>query len=71
VLTDSAPDSIQDVTIDQAPFTGAFSPLQALSTFAGDTAGGTWVLHVTDSAFLDTGSVRAFSIALGGFTCGP
>ena len=71
VLTDGASDSIQGVTIDQAPFTGTFAPLQSLSTFAGDSATGTWLLHVTDSAFLDTGNVHAFSIAVGGFTCGP
>ena len=32
---------------------------------------GTWVLNVSDQASLDTGSVRAFSVRLTGFTCGP
>ena len=63
--------SIQDVTISQAPFSGTFSPLQPNSVFAGDTANGTWILHVTDSALLDTSNVRAFSVDLTGFSCAP
>jgi len=38
---------------------------------SGDTANGTWTLHVTDNAFLDTGHVRAFSVDLTGFSCTP
>jgi subtilisin-like proprotein convertase family protein len=71
VLDDAAPTSIADVAIAQAPFTGTFSPQQAQSVFAGDNANGTWILHVTDNAFIDTGSVRAFSISVSGFTCTP
>ncbi len=70
-LDDDAPSSIQNVAITDAPFSGTFSPLQPNSVFAGDTANGTWILHVTDSAFLDTGHVRAFSIDLSGFSCTP
>jgi subtilisin-like proprotein convertase family protein len=70
-LDDAAGSSIQDVAIGQAPFSGTFSPLQPSSVFVGDAANGTWTLHVTDGAFLDTGHVRAFSLDLTGFSCAP
>jgi hypothetical protein len=69
VLKDGSATSIQAVTVSQAPFTGTFRPLQALGAFAGDTGNGTWTLHATDNAFLDSGSVRAFSLDLNGFSC--
>ena len=70
-LADAAPSSIQNVAIGDAPFSGTFAPLQPNSVFAGDTANGTWTLHVTDNAFLDVGNVRAFSVDLTGFSCTP
>ena len=69
VLDDDGATSIQAVTAADAPFTGTFSPLQPLSTFAGDEATGTWSLHAQDNAFIDTGTVRAFSVDVAGFTC--
>jgi subtilisin-like proprotein convertase family protein len=69
VLDPAAANSIENVTIAQAPFTGTFSPLQSTSAFAGDNPSGTWNLHVTDNAFIDSGNVRAFSIDYSGFTC--
>jgi hypothetical protein len=69
VLADGAANSIQGIAIAQAPFTGTFSPAQPLSTFLGDTGSGTWILHATDHAFLDSGSVRAVSLDLSGFSC--
>jgi subtilisin-like proprotein convertase family protein len=68
-LDDAAPTSIQNVTSAQAPFSGPFKPLQPVSVFTGDDASGTWTLHVTDNSFIDTGSVRAFSIDVHGFSC--
>ncbi|HEX7840292.1 MAG TPA: S8 family serine peptidase [Kofleriaceae bacterium] len=68
-LDDAAASPIQGVASAQAPFTGTFRPLQALSAFTGDTGSGTWILHATDNAFLDAGSVRAFSLDLSGFSC--
>jgi hypothetical protein len=68
-LDDDATESIQAVTIADAPFTGSFTPAQSLSTFTGDEAVGTWSLHAQDDALIDTGSVRAFSIEVSGFTC--
>jgi subtilase family protein/proprotein convertase P-domain-containing protein len=69
VFDDTAAGSIQSVTSGQAPFTGTFRPAQPLSAFAGDLGAGTWILHVTDSAGLDTGSVRAVSLDLSGLSC--
>jgi len=40
-----------------APFVGKFQPAEALSAFAGLDTVGDWVLSVTDSADLDTGSL--------------
>ncbi len=69
VLDDSAATSIQAITAAQAPFTGTFRPRQPLAAFDGDNANGTWTLHATDAIIFDTGSVRAFSIDVGTFTC--
>ena len=69
VLDDDAATSIQSVVSGDAPFTGSFSPAQPLSTFAGGNASGTWSLHVQDNALIDTGSVRAFSLDIAGFSC--
>jgi subtilisin-like proprotein convertase family protein len=69
ILDDAGATSIQNVTVAQAPFSGTFKPLQPNSAFLGDDATGTWKLHVTDNASLDTGSVRAFSLDISGFSC--
>jgi subtilisin-like proprotein convertase family protein len=69
ILDAAAPNSIQNVTIGQAPFTGTFSPKESPSAFAGDNPNGTWILHVADNALIDIGSVRAFSVDFTGFSC--
>jgi len=69
LLRDGAATSIQSVLSTAAPFTGTFSPAQPLAKFTGDTANGTWTLHVTDNAAVDTGSVRAVSLDITGFSC--
>ena len=69
VLDDTAATSIQDVTVAQAPFTGTFRPASPLAAFSGQPATGTWNIHAADSTFIDSGSVRAFSIYAAGFTC--
>jgi len=61
VLTDSAATSIQNIAVAGAPWTGSFQPASPLSAFIGENANGTWVLNVTDSASIDTGTVRAVS----------
>jgi subtilisin-like proprotein convertase family protein len=65
-LLDGSAVSIQSQGSANAPFTGTFSPAQPLSTFVGDTANGTWILHAADNALIDSGSIRAFSIDLRG-----
>ena len=69
VLDDSAAASIQNVLISNAPFTGTFKPANPLAAFIGEEMSGTWTLNVTDLAFIDTGSVRAFSLHIKGYTC--
>jgi subtilisin-like proprotein convertase family protein len=69
VFDDAAASSIQAAFPTLAPFAGPFKPAQPLAGFAGDTGSGTWILHVSDNAFFDTGTVRAFSLDLSGFSC--
>jgi subtilisin-like proprotein convertase family protein len=69
LLSDSATNSIQAVTIAQAPYTGSFKPASPLAAFAGENGDGTWILNVSDLAATDTGLVRAFSIRTRGFSC--
>ena len=69
LLSDSAITPVQSVLVVQAPFTGPWKPASPLAAFSGDTADGTWVLHASDAAFQDTGSVRAFSLDLSWFDC--
>jgi hypothetical protein len=52
------------------PLTGSFSPNNPLSAFDGQNANGTWTLNASDRAAGDTGSVRAFSLIIGGGACG-
>jgi len=69
ILDDDAANSITNVTLTQAPFTGTFKPFQPLTGFTGEAANGTWILHAQDLVAADTGSVRAFSIDVTGFSC--
>ncbi|CAN5909931.1 S8 family serine peptidase [soil metagenome] len=62
---------IQAVTIDMAPFTGIFAPLQSQSSFAGQTATGNWTLHLVDNFPADGGSLRAFGVDVYGYSCSP
>ena len=69
VLDDSGASSIQSITSAGAPFTGTFSPASPLAAFNGEDPNGTWTLNVSDNAFIDTGSVRAFTLSMDGFVC--
>jgi subtilisin-like proprotein convertase family protein len=71
VLNDSATNSIQNVTVAGAPYTGTFKPANPLAAFRGESATGTWVLNVSDLVTIDTGTVRAFSVDVRGFSCTP
>ncbi len=71
VLDDTGATSIQNITVAGAPYTGTFRPATPLAALIGQNANGVWNLNVSDRAFLDTGSVRAFSLRASGFVCGP
>jgi subtilisin-like proprotein convertase family protein len=71
VLDDAAVNLIQNIAIAGAPWTGSFKPAQPLAAFVGENATGTWTLNVSDRAALDTGGVRAFTLAISGYTCTP
>jgi subtilisin-like proprotein convertase family protein len=66
---ESAGGSIDTVSPVDAPYTGSFLPHEALSAFDGEDPNGTWILNVSDLVGFDTGSVRAFSLLLSGFSC--
>jgi uncharacterized repeat protein (TIGR01451 family) len=70
VLDDDTPDpSIQTVTSSQAPFTGAWQPNVPLAGFKGEDPNGTWNLIAIDHFGQDTGSIRAFSLAITPASC--
>jgi subtilisin-like proprotein convertase family protein len=67
VFVDSAARSIADAVAEDAPFTGEWAPQDPLAKVLGQNADGTWRLHVEDTASVDVGSIRAFSLHLSGF----
>lgn len=71
VLEDNSPFSIQDATPEMAPFSGYFRPAAPQSSFAGQSASGTWTLTASDAVQTDSGSVRAFGVDVYGHTCTP
>lgn len=71
ILDDAAPASIQDVLAEDAPFTGAFAPASPLAVFAGEAATGTWIITASDNFPSDTGSLRAVSLEVSGYSCTP
>jgi subtilisin family serine protease/subtilisin-like proprotein convertase family protein len=52
------------VGLGSAPFAGSFSPDSPLSAFDGLNARGTWYLQVEDWAWIDEGTVNAWSITI-------
>jgi len=48
---------------------GNFAPETPLSAFDGQNANGNWTLNVADTAGIDTGSLRRFSLIITGRTC--
>lgn len=61
---------IQNISFNDAPYTGTFLPAEQLAAFRGEDPNGTWTLSVRDTEAPDTGSVRAFSLILTGLECG-
>ena len=63
VFDDEATDS---VTVGSAPFSGSWTPQEALSAFDGEDARGTWVLSLSDSyAPSDDGVLDGWSPGIG------
>lgn len=58
--------SIQTINGAGAPYAGTFMPSSPLAAFRGQNANGMWTLRVSDRVRGETGSVRAFSLALAG-----
>lgn len=50
--------------VGDAPVVGSFRPEQPFSSFLGGPAAGTWMLVMTDRLAGDTGSIRAFDLAV-------
>lgn len=61
--------SIGAVSTSSAPYSGTFRPSNPLSAFDGENPNGTWTLQAIDDSPGDSGSVRAFSLAITGFAC--
>ncbi|MBA4285482.1 MAG: hypothetical protein C0434_08125 [Xanthomonadaceae bacterium] len=70
--------SIQNISGNNAPFTGSYTPATPLGVLSGEIGNGTWSLRVQDLAAADTGSIRAWSLRVtpavcstGPFVAGP
>jgi Tol biopolymer transport system component len=61
--------SIQTIQTEGAPYSGTFTPAEALSVFRGEDPNGTWILNVADFVSTDVGNVRQFSLVLQAFEC--
>ncbi len=58
LFDDEASSSITSITENDAPFTNAYIPESALSTFDGISVNGTWLLQLTDDAGGDVGKIN-------------
>ena len=54
----------QSISTGAAPFSGSWRPEQPLAAFDGESAKGTWELHIRDDALLDTGAVHCVGLTL-------
>lgn len=74
---DNGVNSIQSIAKSGAPplgppYTGVFTPLQALSAFDGENPNGTWTVNISDDAAGETGDARDLSVIItadGGECC--
>jgi subtilisin-like proprotein convertase family protein len=67
VFDDAAERSLEDASSDEAPFTGSWRPVDAMSGLLGIPADGTWTFRVEDERGADAGNIRAVSLHLAGF----
>ncbi|GHF66245.1 subtilisin-like proprotein convertase family protein [Amycolatopsis bartoniae] len=68
VFADSAATAFSTVTGTSAPFTGTWRPVTPFGALSGTPADGTWTFAVADVAPSDTGSLRAVSLHINGYT---
>lgn len=66
LFDDEAATSIITDSSVLAPFTGSFSPREALSVFDGTSSAGSWTLTVTDNVVIDTGTFGDWTIFFNG-----
>ncbi|WP_204456675.1 S8 family serine peptidase [Actinokineospora baliensis] len=71
VFTDAATAAFSTVTSANAPFTGSWRPVTALSGFAAVVADGVWTYKVVDAAGGDAGAIRAVSLHVNGYLTPP
>jgi subtilisin-like proprotein convertase family protein len=64
VFDDQADRPIDDISANDAPFTGSFRPMQPLAALNGQDPNGTWSLWVVDSAGRDVGALVAWSLEI-------
>ena len=69
LLDDTATNSIQNITMAGAPYTGAFRPSGRFASFNGQSPNGTWVLRMTDRVTGTTGTLRNFSFLIYTYGC--
>lgn len=67
VFDGSAAEPIAAATSLDAPFSQAWRPESPLSALVSHPGDGTWTFTVADTALIDTGSLRAFSLHLAGY----
>jgi uncharacterized repeat protein (TIGR01451 family) len=70
VFDDSAAEPIGAATSTDNPYSQAWRPESPLSALVSRPGDGTWTFTVADTALIDTGSVRAFSLHLAGYVGG-
>jgi subtilisin-like proprotein convertase family protein len=70
---DQAATGINTITSGGAPYAATFKPEGSLAALNGKPSNGTWKLHVSDNANLDSGTVGCFKLELNKrfACCGP
>jgi subtilisin-like proprotein convertase family protein len=68
IFDDEAATAIQE---GFPPFTGRFRPVECLSAFDGQDAGGAWRLQIYDAAYYDTGQLNRFGLSITTTTVAP
>jgi subtilisin-like proprotein convertase family protein len=70
VFSDSGARAFASASGDEAPFTGTWRAAEPLSPLLNGSADGTWTFTVVDGTGGDTGSIRAVSLHVAGWSTG-